>query len=181
MLPENACEGIPLNYDYYAIDIANRPQSINFAIRLSELHEQYRNVSACTSFLGMTVCLAEFPPCSADNNRLQEICESGCSRYGSLLLECVTNIIETTGDIDFDEINQINNMFNCSNPETYLPGVSGSLYDTEENCHDLYDVDNGGKHLLSEDFIIYLCSIVLYNMHAMIYLGITICLQHSII
>ena len=148
ILPENACEGVPLNYDYYAIDVANSPQLINFAIALNELHEQFYTLPACTLILGMSVCLAEFPPCNAENNRLQVICTSGCLRYNQLILECATSIV-STGVLDIDQINEIDAMFDCDDPETYLPGVPGSLYDTEGECHDLYDTDNEGTLMIN--------------------------------
>lgn len=138
VLPENACNGVPLNYDSYAIDIANTPELINFANLLRGLHERYHNISTCGPFLSMSVCLAEFPPCNAEINRLQEICESGCSRYNELILNCISSIV-MMGNFNITDLNQLHAQFDCFDPETYLPGVPGSLYDTQQSCHDLFD------------------------------------------
>ena len=137
VLPENSCQGVPLNYGYYAIDIANRPALINFANTLRTFYEQVHNISSiCESFIGMSACLASFPPCNKEINKLLIICECGCSRYHDQILSCVSDLVRER--VDLSIYGRIHSSFNCSDPQTYLPNVSASLYDTEQSCYDLY-------------------------------------------
>ena len=139
LLPENACQGVRLNYDSYAIDIAaNKPMLTNFANVLSQLHEQFQNISsACKSFLTISTCLVKFPPCNLEINKLLIVCESGCSRYLEQILSCIGDL--TAKQLNFTALIHVNSGFNCSDPQTYLPSVPISLYDTVHNCYELYD------------------------------------------
>ena len=135
MLPEKFCEGVPLNYDTYAIDIANRPQLINLANMLRELYKQSHDLPDCGLILGLSVCLAEFPRCNANANRLQVICESGCERYNELFSDCLAALVSERRNLT--QFGKADASFNCSNPGSYLPNVSASLYD-EQSCYDLF-------------------------------------------
>ena len=149
MLPDNACQGVPLNFDSYAIDIANRPQLINLTKLIRQFNAQFLNISssACRPFFSMSACVAEFPPCDREINRLLRICESGCSRYSSQFMDCASDIFTNIKEVNIIAlIGSINVMFNCSDPSTYLPSVPGSLYETQR-CHDLY---NTGCELASK-------------------------------
>ena len=138
MLPGKVCEGVPLNYDSYAIDIASRPQLMNFVNLLKMLYKQFRHLPACGLFLGLSMCLAEFPPCNADVNRLQVICESGCARYSQLLTNCIGTIISvSSSNSNFTQFGEVDALFDCFDPGSYLPSVSASLYD-EQSCYDLF-------------------------------------------
>ena len=137
LLPENACSGFSLNYDSYAVDIASKSMLINFANTLSGLDENFYNISsACESFLGMTICLVKFPPCNIEVNKLLIVCESGCSRYYEQVLSCITDL--TMEQLNFSALIHVNSGFNCSDPQTYFKSVPITLYDTVQNCYDLY-------------------------------------------
>ena len=84
----------------------------------------------------MSICLANFPPCNVEINKLLLICESGCSRYREQLLGCVADLLKE--QLDLSGYGKVNMEFNCSDPQTYLPSVFTSLYDTEQICYDLY-------------------------------------------
>ena len=84
----------------------------------------------------MSTCLAKFPPCNIERNKILIVCESGCSRYYEQVLSCIADL--AMEQLNFSPLIHANTGFNCSDPRTFLQSVPITLYDTVQNCYDLY-------------------------------------------
>ena len=140
-LPEDSQQD---DYDYYAIDIGNRPEvmnTINTAINLAIKHNIYQ-IRDC-AFLNVSISLAEFPPCDPATFKLRPVCETQCSTFDEIIKNCFGVAVQDSISIsDFAAVHA----YNCSNPSTHLPTVSGDLYSQHvQDCYNVSFYDRLGK------------------------------------
>lgn len=140
MLPEERDD-----YDYYAIDISSRPEVIRFVTNARSLVPNTTQ-SFCSQFFHVTLNFVEYPPCDPASNKLRQVCESDCQRFTDILSGCLDNVIEAGNTIlGFAALHDI---YNCSDPSTYFPNASLSLYDSQQSCYTV-SFYNMGKCLLA--------------------------------
>ena len=134
MLPENNQQA---DYDYYAIDIANRPQLIEFVANLRGLIEKHNidKIPSCLPVITRSVPLAEFPPCNPITFKLRQICEESCRTYTNIISQCFSLAIQT--NIMISEFALLYDSYDCSDPNTYLPNVTDILFDSRQNCYNV--------------------------------------------
>ena len=138
-LPEDTQQ---VDYDYYAIDIGNRPEVmnlINIVKNLAEEHNIYQ-ISDC-AFLYVSISFVEFPPCDPATFKLRPICGTECSTYLSIISNCVGVAIQE--GILIGDFAAVFDTYNCSDPNTHLPGVSGDLF--SQYCYNVQFYDDLGK------------------------------------
>ena len=133
-LPEDTQQ---VDYDYYAIDIGNRPEVVNLinTVRnLADKHNIYQ-VSDC-AFLYVSTTFAEFPPCDPATFKLRPICETQCSTFFDISSNCFGVAIQE--GISIGDFATAYDAYNCSNPSTHIPTVSGDLF--SQHVQDCYNV-----------------------------------------
>ena len=133
-LPEDSQQD---DYDYYAIDIGNRPEVmnlINTVINLAIKHNIYQ-IRDC-AFLNVSISLAEFPPCDPATFKLRPICETQCSTFFDIISNCFGVAIKE--GISIGDFAAVYDTYNCSNPSTHIPTVSEDLF--SQHVQDCYNV-----------------------------------------
>ena len=143
-LPEDTQQ---VDYDYYAIDIGNRPEVmnlINTVKNLADKHNIYR-ISDC-AFLNVSISFAEFPPCDPETFKLRPICETQCSTFFDITSNCFGVAIKE--GISIAEFAAVYDTYNCSNPNTHIPGVSGDLF-SQQDCYNVSFYDHLGKWIFN--------------------------------
>ena len=155
LLDDKTCRGF--GYDTFSVYIADLPELINFANRLQTLKEQFSEIPICRDFFTVSKCLVTHPPCNNETGKLRPICPKKCKTITSNVAQCVHVLAEQM--VDFVEIAVISAAFNCSDPGSYYPNISGTLYDSSENCFNFAVSEiNGMKYTItmaqsSEHFI----------------------------
>ena len=140
-LPEDTQQ---VDYDYYAIDIGNRPEVVNLITSVGNLADKNNiyQISTC-GFLNVSISFAEFPPCDPTTFKLRPICETQCSTFFGIISKCFGVAIEE--GISIAEFAALYDTYNCSNPDTHLPGISGNLFDSQQYCYNVSFYDRLGK------------------------------------
>lgn len=145
------CERLPeesIDYDYYAIDIANRQEIENYITQLFNLIGGYEILDTIPSclFLNTTVFLATFPPCNPATLKLRPICESQCFSFFMIVANCFGDAIEK--GIMIAEFAQLYDTYDCTNVSTHIQGVGSALFDSQINCYNVSVYNIRGKCIL---------------------------------
>ncbi|XP_065910796.1 tyrosine-protein kinase receptor TYRO3-like isoform X2 [Dysidea avara] len=130
LVDDETCQGF--GYDAFAAYIADLPELVDFANKIQALKVQFIEIPVCREFFTISECLIMFPPCNNETGKLRPICQKKCSIITTNVAQCVQILVERM--MDFIEIALISSVFNCSDPSSYYPNVSGTLYDLQENC-----------------------------------------------
>ena len=131
------CERLPEHnqqddYDYYAIDITNRPDVIMFVTTSRNL-TGLLSALFCRQLFNQTLSFVAFPPCDPETYKLRQVCKSECPKFADISSRCIDDVIKAGRMIS--EFAQLFDSYNCSNPSTYFPNASQSLYDSQKNCY----------------------------------------------
>ena len=141
-LPEDSQQD---DYDYYAIDIGNRPEVMNLINTVTNLaikHNFYQ-ITDC-AFLNVSISFPEFPPCNPTTFKLRPICQTQCSTFFNIVSKCFNVAIEK--GISIGDFAAVYDTYNCSNPSTHLPSVSGDLFSQHvQDCYNVSLYDRLGK------------------------------------
>ena len=139
------CEKLPEDnqqdfYEYYAIDIGNSQPVIQLINAVRALIEEYGiySIRAC-DFLNTSIFLLEYPPCDPVTLKLRPMCVTQCPEFSTVIASCF-GVQTGVALVDFVSIYD---SYNCSNPTTYLPGASGGLFDSQEQCYYVTDYTLG--------------------------------------
>ena len=133
-MSKNETECTKFGHYTFASSIANFPGMMNFTIRIKALRDQYSDISVCKDFFTISLCLIRYPPCNIETGKLQPICLNKCATISNNIAKCVQILIERM--TNFVEIAMLSAVFDCYDPDSYFPNVSGALYDSQENCFD---------------------------------------------
>ena len=141
------CEKLPEEYqrdfyDYYAIDIGNEPKVIQYFTNVRSSLRKYEidNVSTC-EFLDTTITIAEFPPCDPNILKLRPMCTTQCQTFATVISRCFGDAVEL--GITISEFAAVYDTYNCTDPNTHLPGVSGDLYGSQGQCYNVSYLTQG--------------------------------------
>ena len=146
LVDDETCQGF--GYDAFAAYIADLPELVDFANKIQALKVQFIEIPVCREFFTISECLIMFPPCNNETGKLRPICQKKCSIITTNVAQCVQILVERM--MDFIEIALISSVFNCSDPSSYYPNVSGTLYDLQENCFNFAVRDiNGMKCIIA--------------------------------
>ena len=133
------CERLPEDsqldfYDYYAIDIGNSQPVIQFITDVRSLVKKHGidSISTC-EILDASVSIVEFPPCDPVTLKLQPICVTQCQTFTTIISQCFGDAVGR--GITISEFAVVYSSYNCIDPSTHLPGVSGDLFDSQEQCY----------------------------------------------
>jgi len=145
MLPENNPHS---DSDYYAIDIANRPETINFLIAYKNLinENNIESLSICGPLSNLTIFLAEFPPCDPLTFKLRQLCQSECPKFNDYISRCFGEITKQN-TIMIGGFAELFDLYNCSDPSTYIRNVSVNLFDLPDSCYSV-SLSNMGKYVI---------------------------------
>lgn len=88
-------------------------------------------VPACIPFLNSSLCSVIYIPCDTTIHKILPVCENDCAKVTQGVSACIEFLI--ANDLDFINFLRSSTVtdFNCSNADTYLPDVSGSLFSSE--------------------------------------------------
>jgi len=160
MIPENDQQ---YNSDYYAIDIANRPEVISFShiIRTAVEENNFEDIPTCRP-LFRNIFFIEFPSCNPATQKLKPVCEAICPQFFTSLSKCFSDAVQSS--IMIADLASLYDAYNCTDPSTYIPNVSGSLYDSQQNCsnNSVFDA-NVGKYICIYIDIVRYVAMILYK------------------
>ena len=135
------CEKLPEDnwevfYDYYAIDIGNSPAVVQLVTDVRSLIRELGidSISAC-DFLSVSLFLTEFPPCDPTTCKLLPMCTTQCRAFYDTIARCFTSAVQA--GLPISGIATIYDSYNCSNQSTHLPGISGDVFDSQEQCYNV--------------------------------------------
>ena len=138
------CERLPEDkqqddYDYYAIDVTNRPEVIMF-VTFGRNLTSFLNELFCKQFFNQTITFVELPPCDPETFKIRQVCRSECPTFVDISSKCIDDALRAGRMIA--EFAQLFDSYNCSNPSTYFPDASLSLFDSQQSCYtiSLYDM-----------------------------------------
>lgn len=138
------CERLPENnqqddYDYYAIDITNRPDVIMFTASARNLTSILIG-SFCRQFYNQTITFVAFPPCDPETFKIRQVCRRDCPRFVDISSKCIDDALRAGRMIT--EFAKLFDSYNCSDPSAYFPNASLSLFDSQQSCYtiSLYDM-----------------------------------------
>ena len=124
------------DYDYYAIDIGNKPEVLDLVNNVRNLAERFNFYQLPTcEFLNTSLSLAEFPPCDPTTFKLRPICQTQCGTFFEIISRCFSAAIEE--GISIAEFATAYDRFNCTNPGSHLPDVSGDLFELQQSCYNV--------------------------------------------
>ena len=129
------------DFNYYAIDIANKPEIINHVISSSNLPDAFSQ-PVCKEFLKLLITFAEFPPCDPETCNLRQICESECPKYIALSEHCFIRAVQEGNMIG--EAATLYDSVNCSDPATYFPVNLSNFFDSQQtDCYTISFLNRG--------------------------------------
>lgn len=114
---------------------------INTVEYLADKYNIYR-ISDC-AFLNVSISFAEFPPCNPITLKLRPICETQCSTFFSIISNCFGVAIKE--GVSIAEFAAVYDTYDCNDPDTHLPGVSGDLFSQQQDCYNVSFYDRLGK------------------------------------
>ena len=127
------------DYDYYAIDIANKPEIINHVNRLSTLPDVFSQ-SVCKEFMYFLITFTEFPPCDPMTCKLRQLCISECPNFIAISQHCIIQALQDNSMIG--EAVALYEAINCSDPATHSPINLSKFFDSQ-NCYTFSFLNRG--------------------------------------
>ena len=120
------------DYNYYAIDIANKQEMIDLVSFSRSLLETFI-LSACKEFLNMLITFIEFPPCDPKTFKLRQVCENDCLKFINISQYCFIDALQE-GNMIYELIT-LNESVNCSDPATHFPIDLSKFFDSQQSCY----------------------------------------------
>ena len=63
------------------------------------------------------------------------MCTTQCGAFYDTIERCFSSAVQA--GLPTSEIATIFDSYNCSNQSTYLPGISGDVFDSQEQCYNV--------------------------------------------
>lgn len=149
------CEMLPNNYrmqadyDYYAIDIGNRPVIIDASMSLRKIVEKdnLNSVESCRVLFETNLFLDKFPPCNPKTLKLRQLCQSECPKVRDMTSQCFRDAIQE--GMMISDFATLHDQFNCSDPTSRYPNVSEVLYDSQQSCYNVSYYKSSEHHTVT--------------------------------